>query len=119
MQLDGTLDMTQYNDAYVQVIDALTLNGTVELGGNSNLPHLYFGYQNDAFGMTVAGTGTIRFGQADTRTTSTTSARARLPLDQSITIQGGHNSSILFYNIGPPGPSTTRAPSSKTPTAVN
>ena len=61
--LDGTLDMTQHNDAYVQMIDAVTINGTVELGGDSNYASLYFGYQNDAFGMTVAGTGTIQFGQ--------------------------------------------------------
>ena len=96
--LDGTLDMTQHNDAYVQMTDAATINGTVKLGGASNYASLYFGYQNDAFGMTVAGTGTIQFGQADNYTDNLYNLGAgALTFGKGITIQGGHSSSILYY----------------------
>ncbi len=67
VQLNGTLDMTKYNDAYVQVIDAFTLDGAIELGGSSNYAALYFGFQNDSVGMTVAGSGAIQFGTGRTQ----------------------------------------------------
>ena len=98
VQLNGTLDMTRYNDAYAQFFDAVTINGTVLLGGDANYASLYFGYQNDAFGMTVAGTGTIQFGQAYNYTDDLYNLSAgTLTFATGITIQGGHNSSILFY----------------------
>ena len=98
MTLDGTLDMTQNNGASAQVVDAITVNGTVELGGNSNSASLGFGYQNDASGMTVAGTGTIEFGQTDSYTDNLYNLSAgTLTFGSGITIQGGHSSSISDY----------------------
>ncbi len=95
MQLDGTLDMTQSSGAYLQVVDAVTINGTVELGGASNSASLDFGYRNDASGMTVAGTGTIQGGHKDSLYNL---SAGTLTFGPKITIQSGHSSSILdFY----------------------
>ncbi len=46
MTLDGTLDMTQNYGATTTIINGLTLNGTIELGGTSgtnNYASLNFG----------------------------------------------------------------------------
>ena len=94
VQLDGTLDMTHQSGASLQVVDAVTINGTVELGGSSNSASLDFGYKNDASGMTVAGSGTIQFGQSG-RDSLDNLSTGTLTLGSKITIEGGHNSSIL------------------------
>ena len=62
----STIAMTGYA-AYANVYNGLTLDsGLIELGGaagTGNYARLYFGSYNDGVTQTVAGTGTIQFGQ--------------------------------------------------------
>ncbi len=61
--LDGTLDMTQFYGATVSVVDGLTLNGLIQLGGAAYPAYLPFGGDNYDVPQTINGTGTIQFGQ--------------------------------------------------------
>ncbi len=61
--LDGTLDMTENDDATVTVQGGLVLNGTIELGGDYNFAELDFGSIDDNTPQAISGTGTIQFGQ--------------------------------------------------------
>ncbi|HEY2787000.1 MAG TPA: Ig-like domain repeat protein [Fimbriiglobus sp.] len=97
VQLDGILDMTQYDGAYAQVVNTVTVNGAIELGGVSNSASLFFGYQNDSVGMTVAGTGTIQFGQGSMNDNIYNLSEGTLTFATSLTIVGGMNSYFLSY----------------------
>jgi hypothetical protein len=98
VQLDGTLDLTRVGGANVQVLDGLTLNGTIELGGNADAADLNFGYQDDPSGLSVTGTGTIQFGLANNLSDNLYNlSPGTLTFGPNITIQGGQNSYIAFY----------------------
>jgi hypothetical protein len=105
--LDGTLDMSQYGSgppdvggggAKAVVINGLTLNGLIELGGTAgsyDYGSLAFGMEDDYVAQTVGGTGTIQFGQDSAGDSLGNLSNDTLTFGPNITIQGGLNSSIV------------------------
>ncbi len=90
--LDGTLDMTQNYGATTTIINGLTLNGTIELGGTSgtyNYASLNFGSAGDDVAQTVSGTGTIQVGQDFNYNYLNNQSNETLTFGPNITIQGG------------------------------
>ena len=64
--LNGTLDMSQSNDDATYILNRLTLNGTIYLGGDYS--YLYLGNSGDTPGgipITTTSAGTIQFGGSD------------------------------------------------------
>ena len=64
--LNGNFDMTENYDVHATVEGGLILNGTIEVGGNSDTydyATLDFGSKDDNTPQTIAGTGTIQFGE--------------------------------------------------------
>ncbi len=112
--LAGTFDMTQFQGSSVTVLDGLTLNGTIELGGVDNTPDyadLYFGSSGDNTPQTVSGTGSIQVGAAyiynfsngqnnSTYTAIYNSSNDTLAFGPNITIEGARsNNSYGPVNI--------------------
>ncbi|HXY35854.1 MAG TPA: hypothetical protein VEI07_16590, partial [Planctomycetaceae bacterium] len=96
--LDSALDMTQFAGVTVTVVDGMTLNGTIELGGtsgSSNTANLYFGNVDDNTRQTIGGTGTIQFGQNNSADDLENNSNSALTFGPDLTIQGGLNSNIL------------------------
>ena len=93
--LDGTLDMSQSYGATVNVLDSLTLNGLIELGGATGPAYLTFGGDNDNVAQSIDGTGTIRFGQNYDNLLDL--SNAPLMFGPTITLQAGADSYIDSY----------------------
>ncbi len=92
--------MTQ-SAAFTDVINGLTLDGAIELGGavgtttNTNST-LYFGAERDGVAQTISGTGTIQFGQGQDPGGDSLAnvGSGTLTFGPNITIQAGLNSTI-------------------------
>jgi hypothetical protein len=96
--LDGTLDMTQSAYAVVYIRDGLTLNGTIDLGGQYGTSNqnntLYFGNGYDNYLQTIDGAGSIVFGQDASGDSIYNLSNEPLTIGSNITIAGGLNSFI-------------------------
>ena len=91
----GNLDMTQAGGASVHVIDGLTLDGTIKLGGPSGTPYqtsLYFGTPGGKKAQTVGGQGTIQLGTQSATDSLFNMSTGTLTFGPTVTIQGGLNS---------------------------
>jgi len=106
VELDGILDMTNYylvfngisysyQGAQVQVLDGLTLDGTIKLGGSFVSAALFLGTPGDSSSLTVSGAGTIQFGQASTANYLYGAGDGILTFGPNLVIQGGKASYIL------------------------
>ena len=95
-----SLDMTEFSGTYVTVLNSLTLNGVIELGGNppisiSDYAELDFGTLDDNVAQTVSGTGSIEFGQFNgVSTYIENQSDATLTFGPQITISAGSDSYI-------------------------
>ena len=98
VQLGGTLDMTQFSDATARVIDSLTLDGTIDLGGaagTTNNATLYVGNgSSDTNPETIGGSGVLQFGQDNSGDTLENVSSAPMTFGPGLTIQGGLISTI-------------------------
>ncbi len=107
MALPGTISMTGYGTAAF-VYNGLTLdNGLIELGGalnTGNSGQLLFGKYQDGISQTLAGTGTIRFGQNSGQDDLANVSSGTLIIAPGITIQGGLSSVIESYYGTASGP---------------
>jgi hypothetical protein len=87
--LVGVLDMKSNQGAAVTVINNLTLNGSVQLGGGSNRATLTFDDRNGA--QTLSGAGSILFGN---------SVSFGFPLTNVLTVLGGNGGHALTIGSG-------------------
>jgi hypothetical protein len=84
--------MTRFVETAADVINGLTLNGSINLGGGAQNATLTFGSPDSDGAQTVAGTGTIQFGQgSDSIFTNSTDL---LTFGANLTMRAGANSSI-------------------------
>jgi hypothetical protein len=100
VQLDGILDMTPYYNAKLQILDGLTLNGKIELGGTYTYASLDFGQNDNPLNLSVSGTGIIQFGQSTSGDYFSNYETGTLTFGSNITIEAGLNSAI--YSSGSP-----------------
>jgi hypothetical protein len=98
VQLDGTLAFSPYYyNANVTILNGLTLNGEIDIGGSNpsyNSATLYFGTYGDTASQSLTGSGTIVFGADYGGDTLANFSAGTLTIGSGITIQAGANSSI-------------------------
>ncbi|HLN26979.1 MAG TPA: hypothetical protein VK395_04500 [Gemmataceae bacterium] len=92
MMLAGTFNMTQVAGASAHVIDGLTLDSTIKLGGPTGTPYqtsLYFGTQKDKHAQTIGGKGTIQLGTQNSTDSLFDLSTSKLTFGPTVTLQGG------------------------------
>jgi hypothetical protein len=97
VELDGTLDMTQGYVINVTVLNGLTVNGEIDVGGFDNpykSAELDFGNDGDTAFQSLLGTGTIVLGGDYSGDTLFNHSAGALLIGPGITIEGGRNSLI-------------------------
>jgi hypothetical protein len=98
VQMDGTLDMTQGYGPSATVINGLTLNGEIDIGG-FNFPYksatLYFGNSGDTVAQSILGSGTVVCGADYYGDSLFNNSAGALTIGPGITIQAGMNTSIF------------------------